>query len=219
MFRAAYDLVFSSFWKKDHQEDEDISDAVSDASKILEGMGQGLKELLISVECATNKEEIELGFDKINNILRLFLRLSPGRKAFKAVRESIKSMGISATFEEHLMRSFKLEEALLGWKIFVLQKSWTRLKNREEENKRMKFEDTELISRFFPKHKHNHKRAKVKFQDPNHVKKRRKLNKAQKRTGFTAKQFSTMKRKGICYYFQGSNCQKGDSCQYKHLKC
>ena len=134
MFRAAYDLVFSSFWKKDYQEDEDISDAVSDASKILEGMGQGLKELLISVECATNKEEIELGFDKINNILRLFLRLSPGRKAFKAVREAIKSMGISGTFEEHLMRSFKLEEALLGWKIFVLQKSWTRLKNREEED-------------------------------------------------------------------------------------
>ena len=72
MFRAAYDLVFSSFWKKDHQEDEDISDAVSDASKILEGMGQGLKELLISVECATNKEEIELGFDKINKFCDCF---------------------------------------------------------------------------------------------------------------------------------------------------
>ena len=219
MFRAAYDLVFASFWKKDDQQDEDISDAVSEASKVLEGMGQGLKKMLISVECATNKEEIELGFDQINNILRMFLRLSTGRKAFKAVREAIKSLGISPTFEEHLMRSFNLEEAILGWKIFVLQKSWTRLKNREEENKRMKTEDNELISRFFPNNKRNHKRAEVNIQGPNHVKKRRRLNKAQKRTGFTAKQFSTMKRKGICYYFQGSNCQKGDSCQYKHLKC
>ena len=213
MFRAVYDMVFP------HQEDEDISDAVSDASKILEGMGQGLKELLISIECATNKEEIELGFDKINNILRLFLRLSPGRKDFKAVREAIKSLGISASFEEHLTRSFKLEEAILGWKILVLQKSSTRLKNMEEENKRMKSEDSELISRFFPTHKSNHKRAEEKFQGPTHPKKRRKLNTAQKRTSFTAKQFNTMKKKGICYYFQGNNCQKGDFCQYKHLKC
>ena len=157
-------------------------------------MGQGLKELLISVECATNKEDIELGFDKINNILRLFFSLSSGRKAFKAVREAIKSLGISATFEEHLLRSFKLQEAILGWKMFVLQKSWTRLKNREAENRRMKSEDTELISRFFPTEKRNNKRAEVKCQGHNHGTKRRKLNKARKRTGFTAKQFSSMKR-------------------------
>ena len=189
MFWAAYDLLVTSFLKKDPQQDEDICYAVSEARKILEGMGQGLKKLLISVESATNKEEIELGFDQINNILRMFLRFSTGRKAFKAAREAIKSMGISPTFEEYLMRSFNLEEALQGWKMFALQKSWTRLKNREEENKKMKTEDTELISRFFPQNKRTNKRAEINFQGPNPVKKRRKLNKAQKRTGFTAKQF------------------------------
>ena len=41
MFQAAYDLVFNSFWDNDHQQDEDISDVVREASKIIEETGQG----------------------------------------------------------------------------------------------------------------------------------------------------------------------------------
>ena len=204
MLRAVYNLVFNSSW----EQDEDICYALGKAKKIFEGTDQGLRELSTSLESAKNEEDIKLGFDKINNIMRFLLRVSPGRKGFKVVREAIKSMGISDAFEKHLMRSCTLEDAILGWKVFVLQKSWTCVKKREAEDKRMKMEDEDLMRMFFPKSNRNKKTANVKFKAYNNGYKRRKLNKVSKRTFFTSKQFSTMKRKGICYYFLDNNCQK-----------
>ena len=125
----------------------------------------------------------------------------PGRRDFKNVREAIKSLGVSSNFAEHLTRSSKLDEAILGWKIFVLHTSWTRLNKKEAEDKRMKKDDAELIKRFFPK-----SNAGGKHRANNHGNKRRKLNEGSQRTVFTAKQFSTMKRKGICFFFQDGNC-------------
>ena len=90
---------------------------------------------------------------------------------------------------------------------------------RESENKRMKMEDEELISRFFPKLESKNKKADVKFQVCNGGKKRRRVDKVTKRTVFTSAQYNIMKREGICYYFQDNNCKKGKSCQFKHIKC
>ena len=138
----------------------------------------------------------------------------PGRRGFRNVTKAIKSLGVSSNFAEHLTRSCKLEEAILGWKIFVLQTSWTRLNKKEAEDKRMKKDDAELIKRFFPKSK-----AGGKLRANNRGNKRRKLNEGLQKTVFTKKQFRTMKRKGLCYFFQDDNCHKGKACQFKHLKC
>ena len=197
MLRAAFELVYSSLWARNNQQDEDILEAVSRTKESIEETGQGLRELLTSIESVKNEDEIELGFDKVNNIFRSFLTVFPGRRGFRNVREAIKSLGVSSNFTEHLTRSSKLEEAILGWKIFVLQTSWTRLNKKEAEDKRMKKEDAELIKRFFPKSK-----AGGKLRANNHGNKRRKLNEGSQRTVFTAKQFSTMKRKGICFFFR-----------------
>ena len=214
MLQAAFELVYSSLWARNNQQDEDILEAVSRTKESIEETGQGLRELLTSIESVKNEDEIEVGFDKVNNIFRSFLSVFPGRRGFRNVTKAIKSLGVSSNFAEHLTRSCKLEEAILGWKIFVLHTSWTRLNKKEAEDKRMKKDDAELIKRFFPKSK-----AGGKLRANNRGNKRRKLNEGLQKTVFTKKQFRTMKRKGLCYFFQDDNCHKGKACQFKHLKC
>lgn len=58
MLRAAFELVYSSLWARNNQQDEDILEAVSRTKESIEETGQGLRELLTSIESVKNEDEI-----------------------------------------------------------------------------------------------------------------------------------------------------------------
>ena len=58
MLQAAFELVYSSLWARNNQQDEDILKAVSRTTESIEETGQGLRELLTSIESVKNEDEI-----------------------------------------------------------------------------------------------------------------------------------------------------------------
>ena len=58
MLRAAFELLYSSLWARNNQQDEDILGAVSRTKESIEETGQGLRELLTSIESVKNEDEI-----------------------------------------------------------------------------------------------------------------------------------------------------------------
>ena len=213
-----YKLVFSSFSDDYCQLNRDLCDAVSNTNQILDRENETLSEVLRRVEGAESKEDIGVGFEKINDVMRFFLRVAPGRKEFKSVREEIKKIGISDYFEESLMSSHKLEDVILKWKMIVLQNLSAELKQKETEDTDAKRKDAELISRFFPHTNSNNQNADVKSKIYTNSRKRQKVSKISKRSNFSYKEFQIMKRKRFCYHFQTNNCHKGNMCKFKHVK-
>ena len=58
MLQAAFELVYSSLWARNNQQDEDILEAVSRTKESIEETGQSLRELLTSIESVKNEDEI-----------------------------------------------------------------------------------------------------------------------------------------------------------------
>ena len=114
MLQAIYGFFVNSPRDENEQHDKDLSDAIAKTKHTLESTGQSLRELLIKIESAQNEEDIKSGFDKLNDVMRFLLRVYPGQNDFKSVREAIKIIGISESFEENLVKSCKLEDAIRG---------------------------------------------------------------------------------------------------------
>ena len=199
-----------------------LKSAIAKTEMITARMGESLCGILKNLECAENGISVQLGFDKINEVMRVFKRIPPRNDNFRRVRSAIKSVGVSDLFFEELKKGFSLQIAIENYKVKVLQNLAVQTMVREREDAQIKKQDENLFKRFLPSSKSGkRKRAGLIENHRGKTKKRRKLGRSnsRKEKGYSAQELMIMRRKGICFYFPRGTCRRGELCKFKHMQC
>ena len=203
------------------QLEKNLKSAVAKTELITARIGVSLSDILKNIECAENGIDVQLGFDILNEVMRIFKRISP-RDDFGKIRSAIKSVGVSDMFSENLKKGSSLEIAIENYKVMVLQNLAVQKMVREREDAQIKKQDEDLFKRFLPSS--NLGKRKIAVEIENHEKeskKRRKLRQSnsRKQRGYNAQKLMTMRRKGICFYFPRGRCKRGELCKFRHIQC
>ena len=203
------------------QLDRNLKSAIAKTGMITARMGQSLCGILKNLECAEDGISVQLGFDKFNEVMRIFKRISPRNDNFEKVRSAIKSVGVSDLFFEELKKGLSLEIAIENYKVKILQNLAVQKMVREREDAQIKKQDENLFKRFLPCGKSG--KRKIPGLIENHEgqnKKRRKLGRSnsRKEKGYSAQELMIMRRKGICFYFPRGTCKRGKLCKFKHIQ-
>ena len=204
------------------QLERNLKSAIAKTEMITARMGESLFGILKNLECAEDGNIVQLGFDKLNEVMRVFKRISPRDDNFKRVRSAIESVGVSDMFFEELKKGFSLENVIENYKVKVLQNLAVQEMVREREDAQIKKQDENLFKRFLPSGKSG--KRKISGLVENHdgkSKKQRKLRRSNSRIekGYSGQELMIMRRKGICFYFPRGTCKRGKLCKFKHIQC
>ena len=202
------------------QLERNLKSVVAKTEMITARIGESLCGILNNIECADNGIDVQLGFDKFDEVMRFFKRISTRDDNFGKVRSAIERVGVSDMFLENLKKGCSLEIAIENYKVKVLQNLAVQKMIREREDAQIKKQDENLFERFLPKSG----KRKIAVEIENHEgksKKRRKLRRSnsRKQKGYSAQKLMTMRRKGICFYFPRGTCRRGELCKFKHMQC
>ena len=217
MFRDVLNYLFKGAPDAGVQLEEDIKNSVAEVKLYVANTEETLKDLFLSAELAQNKEEITPRLKKVNHVKRIFLRVVPGRHGFDRLRKALKQVGISEKFNEHLDKAWTLEDAIMKWKLSLLQDVRIRITQKKAEDILDNKIDQELIDRFLPHSDNSNAESKEQIEVKYTQRKRRKLKKGSIGV-FTSIKFNDMKRKGVCFRYQKNKCRKGNSCKFKHVR-
>ena len=177
-----------------------------------------MKDLFHSAELAQNKEEITPRLKKVNHVKRIFLRVVPGRHGFECLKKALKQVGISEKFNYHLDKASTLEDAIMKWKLSLLQDLRIRITQKKADDILDNKIDEELIDRFLPNSDNSNAEGNEEVEVKYTQRKRRKVKKGSIGV-FSSIEFNDMRRKGVCFRYQKNRCLKGNSCKFKHVKC
>ena len=149
---------------------------------------------------------------------RIFLRVVPGRHGFEHLKKALKHLGISENINAHLENAWTLEDAIMKWKMSLLQDLRIRIAQKKAYDIIDDKIDKELIDTFLPNSDNSNAGGIEKLEVKYTQRKRRKLKKGSIGV-FTSIEINDMKRKGVCFRYQKNNCCRGTTCKFKHVKC
>ena len=73
----------------------DLISAVAETEVFTAKTGESLCGILKNIECAKNGIDVNLGFEKLNEVMRTFKRISTRYDDFQKVKRAIKRVGVS----------------------------------------------------------------------------------------------------------------------------
>ena len=91
-----------------------MKDAITKTQLALFGIKKTLSCVIMEIECAQSRKDVEIGFQIINDNLRYLLRVQPATENYGSVRAALEQLGTSEKFSSHVKRSSSLEEALIS---------------------------------------------------------------------------------------------------------
>ena len=216
--------IFSSDNSANVNTDQNMKDAIKKTQLALFNSKKTLSCVLMEIECAQSRKDLEIGFKKINNYLRYLLRVQPATENYGGVRAALGQIVTSEKFSSHLQRSSSLEEALISWKTDVVQNlSFEIQKYYERDMTRDKL-DRELMQRYLPEvslTKEEESSDNIKSQYWRSSKRRKRMsdsdNDWNSRKKSRHENHSRDWRKNICVDFQAGKCRRGKSCRFEHI--
>ena len=81
-----------------------MKDAIKKTQLALFGIKKTLSCVLLEIECAQSRKDVEIGFQKINEYLRYLLRVQPATESYGSVRAALEQFGTSEKFSGHVKR-------------------------------------------------------------------------------------------------------------------
>ena len=150
MFWDVLNYLFKGATDAGVQLEQDIKNSVDEIKLYVANTEETLKDLFHSAELAQNKEEITPRLKRVNHVKRIFLSVVPGRHGFERLKKALKQLGISEKFNDHLENAWTLEDAIMKWKMSLLQDLRIRIAQKKAYDIIDDKIDKELIDIFLP---------------------------------------------------------------------
>ena len=124
----------------------DIKMACKKVLKLLKRSGEDFSDVFSEIECAVNREELEVSLERLNEIMRVFFLAVPGNEHNDCVRDTLKKLRVSQRFESFLNSSATVKDAVDAYKTEIVKKLKIDFENREKLERAEKAFDKALIS-------------------------------------------------------------------------
>lgn len=203
------------------QLERDLKSAIAETEVFTAKTGESLCGILKNIECAKKGIDVNVGFQKLNEVMRSFKRISTRSDDFEKVKGAIKRVGVSDLFYANLQKGYSLDAGIERYKVHILQNLALQEMVREREDTLIMKQDENLFKRFLPSCKSLKRKLAVERKNVKGKSKKRRLQRQSKRrnkNGYSAQEWFTMRQKGICFYFPRGNCKRGELCNFKHIK-
>ena len=117
---------------------------------ILNKNSGNFKNLCLSVECAENREELKLAFDRLNRIVRVLLVAAPSIEHNWKIVEALRELGCSNKLTYHLNAALTVRQAVNEYKTEVTKDLVGKIRQTEVLARQDDSFDEKLMSNFFP---------------------------------------------------------------------
>ena len=195
--------------------------AIWKIKRLLTCKGETLTDVFLDVENAESKDDLKVAFKKLNKLMSYMIRAAPGLESYIAVQTALKLLGTSEKFCEVMKTSVSLEDAIIKWKIEILQSLSDLIMLSDFEASRVDNMDEELINRYLPD-PHlitlNIKKSGNEITEVNRSSKRRKITSDSFETRLGVSDIKSLRTRGVCVFYQFGICNRGANCKFKHLK-
>ena len=195
--------------------------AIWKVKRLLTCKGETLTDVFLDVENSESKVELKVAFKKLNKLMSYFIRAAPGLEHYHAVQAALKVLGTSDKFSEVMKKSVSLGNAIMNWKIEILQSLADLIMLSDFEAGRVDKMDEELINRYLPEaplRTLNRRKSGNEIIEVDRSSKRRKLTSASLETRLAVSDIKSLRKRGVCVFYQFGECNRGASCKFEHSK-
>ena len=159
--------------------------AIWKVRKLLASKDESLRDICLQVEIASSRAEVKTAFNKFNKLMSFFQRAASDMEHYRVVRGALNDLGTSDKFSESMKTSFSLGDAIVKWKIDILQSLSDVIRWRNKEECRVGKMDDELISRYLTES------STTAVKPERSVNKKTKVQKSSKRRKLSSSSFET----------------------------